>query len=108
MTAKISSSRFKVNASRLHVWCFVTRSGSGSWTKETFASSGKTITSVTGGLMKSKKVGWQELESVRSLFNSPYLYPGLREYLLVDDKCVSVLTDQPPEILDLGEDPVNI
>ncbi|MGW4635432.1 hypothetical protein [Nocardia sp. NPDC004415] len=32
-------------------------------------------------------------------------YDGTREYLLVDDKCVSVLCADPPEIIDLGTDP---
>jgi hypothetical protein len=52
-----------------------------------------------GWLYEVEEGGWMELEMVRPLFNSPDFFKGLREYLLVDDKCVSVLTVQPPEIL---------
>jgi hypothetical protein len=58
-----------------------------------------------GWLYEVEEGGWLELEAHRPLFNSPDFHPGLREYLLVDDKCVSVLAVQPPEILDLGADP---
>ena len=49
--------------------------------------------------------GWLGLEAHRPLFNSPDFHAGLREFLLVDDKCVSVLAVEPPEIIDLGSDP---
>ena len=55
-----------------------------------------------GWLYEVEEGGWQELESHRPLFNSPGFYTGLREYLVVCDKCVSVLTVEPPEIIDLG------
>jgi hypothetical protein len=58
-----------------------------------------------GWLYEVEEGGWLELESVRALFNSPEVFPGLREYLLVDDKCISVLSDCPPGIEDLGSDP---
>jgi hypothetical protein len=46
-----------------------------------------------------------DLERARPMFNSPGLFRGLREYLLVDDMCISVLSVRPPEIADLGADP---
>jgi hypothetical protein len=58
-----------------------------------------------GWLYEVQEGGWQELESHRQLFNSPSFCPGLREYLVVCDKCVSVLTTEPPQIIDLGADP---
>lgn len=57
-----------------------------------------------GWLYEVEEGGWMELESHRPLFNSPDFFPGLREYLIVDDQCISVLTIQPPEIIDLGTD----
>ncbi len=58
-----------------------------------------------GWLYEVEAGGWLELERTRPLFNSPGFFVGLREFLLVDDKCVSVLAVQPPEIEDLGADP---
>jgi hypothetical protein len=58
-----------------------------------------------GWLYEVQEGGWQELESHRPLFNSPSVFTGLREYLVVCDTCVSVLATQPPEIIDLGADP---
>jgi hypothetical protein len=58
-----------------------------------------------GWLYEVEEGGWLELESARPLFNSAAIFPGLREYLLVDDKCISVLSDRPPEIQDVGTDP---
>jgi hypothetical protein len=49
--------------------------------------------------------GWIDLEKHRKLFISADVFPGLREYLLVDDKCLSVLCLDPVEIVDLGADP---
>jgi hypothetical protein len=58
-----------------------------------------------GWLYEVEEGGWMELESERPLFNSPSFHTGLREYLLVDDKCISVLSERPPEIQDVGADP---
>lgn len=58
-----------------------------------------------GWLYEVESGGWLDLEKHRQLFNSPDLIQNLREYLLVDDKCVSVLCVAPPEIVDLGTDP---
>lgn len=58
-----------------------------------------------GWLYEVEQGGWLELETARSLFNSPSIFPGLREFLIVDDQCISVLSDRPPEIEDLGNDP---
>ena len=58
-----------------------------------------------GWLYEVEEGGWLELETARSLFNSPSVFPGLREFLIVDDQCISVLTVHPPEIEVLGSDP---
>ena len=58
-----------------------------------------------GWLYEVEEGGWLELESHRLLFNSPFFFSELREYLLVDDKYVSILATTPPEIQDLGADP---
>jgi hypothetical protein len=58
-----------------------------------------------GWLYEVQEGGWQELESHRALFNSPSFFAGLREFLVVCDKCVSILGINPPEIIDLGADP---
>lgn len=55
-----------------------------------------------GWLYEVEEGGWLELESHRPLFNSPGLFVELREYLVVDDRCISVLTIHPPEIHDVG------
>ena len=64
-----------------------------------------TYSEPNGWLYEVEEGGWLELESTRQLFNSPGMFPGLREYMLVDDQCINVLTVQPPEIRDLGSDP---
>jgi hypothetical protein len=58
-----------------------------------------------GWLYEVEEGGWRELESSRSEFLAPLMYPGLREFLVVCDTCVSVLVVEPPEIIDLGADP---
>jgi len=58
-----------------------------------------------GWLYEVHEGGWLELETARPLFNSQSFYTGLREFLIVDDQCVSVLSVNPPEIEDLGSDP---
>jgi hypothetical protein len=58
-----------------------------------------------GWFYEVEEGGWLALEASRPLFNSPSLFPDLREYLLVDDKCVSIISAEPPEILDIGAEP---
>lgn len=58
-----------------------------------------------GWLWEVQSGGWQDLERKRATFNSHELIPGLREFLVVDDQCVSVLCRRPPELIDLGADP---
>lgn len=58
-----------------------------------------------GWLYEVEQGGWRELELTRPQFLAPHLIPHLREYLVVCDKCISVLTGRPPEIRDLGADP---
>ncbi len=52
-----------------------------------------------GWLYEVEQGGWMDLEKTRPLFNSPDVVPGLREYFLVDEMCISVLTERPPEIV---------
>lgn len=49
--------------------------------------------------------GWLELESKRtSFFSTEFFKNEVKEYLLVDDKCISILAINPPEIQDVGTD----
>lgn len=57
-----------------------------------------------GWMFEVEEGGWRELESKRSWFNSPAVIPGLREYFVTDEnKCISVLADEPPEIREIGD-----
>lgn len=61
-----------------------------------------------GWIYEVHEGGWKELESRRGSFGSfgaPDALDDLREYLVVCDQCVSVLTVDPPEIVDVGADP---
>ena len=58
-----------------------------------------------GWIYEVEEGGWIELESVRVDFTSPHIWPELREYLLVDENCISVICNQPPELVELGSDP---
>jgi hypothetical protein len=58
-----------------------------------------------GWLYEVHEGGWQELESHRPLFNAPLCFPGLREFLIVCDQCVSVMSVEAPEIIDHGTAP---
>ncbi|HEY1067814.1 MAG TPA: hypothetical protein VGE52_16955, partial [Pirellulales bacterium] len=44
-----------------------------------------------GWLYLVEEGGWLELERHRRFFNAPEFFPDLREYLIVDDKCLNVL-----------------
>jgi hypothetical protein len=55
-----------------------------------------------GWLWEVHSGGWMDLERHRPLFNSPEFIAAIREYLVVDNKCVSILCTQPPEIVDVG------
>lgn len=58
-----------------------------------------------GWFYQVEQGGWMELESHRPLFNSPSYHGNLREYLIVDDQCVSVLATSEPVIHDVGAGP---
>jgi hypothetical protein len=59
-----------------------------------------------GWLYEVLEGGWLELESKRERFASQDMFDKeLKEYLLVDDKCVSVLSLNPPNIDDFGTNP---
>ncbi len=57
-----------------------------------------------GWLYEVLQGGWMELEKQRPLFNAPVVIPQLREFLIVDHTCVSVLSTDAPEVIDLGGD----
>lgn len=61
-----------------------------------------TYSEPNGWLWEVVRGGWHDLERSRPCY---WRDDGTREYLLVDDKCVSVLCADPPEIIDLGTDP---
>jgi hypothetical protein len=61
-----------------------------------------------GWLYEVEQGGWMELEAHRQLFNSPTIVHSLKEWLIVDEMCISVLSVQPPEIIDLGSDPEQV
>ena len=58
-----------------------------------------------GWLYEVHQGGWLELETQRPLFNSHVFFSGLREFIVVDEECISVLSVNPPQIEDLGGDP---
>jgi hypothetical protein len=60
-----------------------------------------TYSEPVGWLYEVEEGGWLELESTRKLFNSPAFFRGLKEYFIVDDKCVSVLSVEPPEVQEI-------
>jgi len=61
-----------------------------------------------GWLYEVLEGGWLELESKSESFISQSMFENeLKEYLIVDDKCVSVLSFNPPEIDDFGTDPTD-
>jgi hypothetical protein len=61
-----------------------------------------------GWLYEVLEGGWMELEAQRQGFSSHAIFENkLKEYLLVDDKCISVLSANPPEIEDFGTDPTD-
>jgi len=64
-----------------------------------------TYSEPNGWLYEVHEGGWMELECHRGPFNAHTFFNGLREYFVVDDQCISVLSVQPPEIEDLGSDP---
>jgi hypothetical protein len=58
-----------------------------------------------GWLYEVEEGGWLELEATRPYFNAPSYFPGLREFLLVDDTCISVFCTTPPQVQNVGADP---
>lgn len=58
-----------------------------------------------GWLWEVKAGGWHDLERKRATFNSGECVPSIREFLVADDMCVSVLCADPPQLLDVGADP---
>ncbi len=55
-----------------------------------------------GWLYQVVEGGWLDLEKTRGTFSSPSIMPNLKEYLLVDDNCISVLCMEEPEIRNAG------
>ena len=59
-----------------------------------------------GWLYEVMEGGWLELEISRGRFASGVMFEkNLKEYLFVDDDCISVLSTTPPEIENVGIDP---
>ncbi len=58
-----------------------------------------------GWLYEVQSGGWLDLESTRPTFVTPSFHPAVQEYLLACDMCISVLSNSPPELIDLGADP---
>ncbi len=52
-----------------------------------------------GWLYEVIQGGWKDLESSRKRFVSLSMEPNLKEYLLVDDICVSVFTTCEPKLI---------
>ncbi|HEY5548549.1 MAG TPA: hypothetical protein VIL17_03030 [Coriobacteriia bacterium] len=52
-----------------------------------------------GWLWQVSSGGWMELESSRTGFVDSSFIPELREYLVVDEMCVSVLCTRPPRVV---------
>ena len=66
----------------------------------------KSYNEQNGWLYEVSEGGWLELESKREgFFSKELLANQVKEYLLVDNKCISVLSVTPPTIEDLGTDP---
>ncbi len=58
-----------------------------------------------GWLYEVHSGGWLELESSREGFiDDVFLGGRLREFLVVDDQCISVLSPSPPRLVSLGAD----
>ena len=58
-----------------------------------------------GWLWRVEAGGWLDLERTRAHFDTPRFYEDALEHLIVDDKCVSILSQHPPELLDVGGSP---
>lgn len=57
-----------------------------------------------GWLWEVQSGGWCDLERARSTFSSAALFTDMREYLVVDDKCISVLFRGGFTLKDFGAD----
>jgi hypothetical protein len=55
-----------------------------------------------GWLWEVESGGWVDLERHRPLFNSHEFCAPLREFLICDNKCISILCAHPPEIQTAG------
>jgi hypothetical protein len=64
-----------------------------------------TYSEPNGWLYEVERGGWMELERNRLDFLTPQIREGMREFLVVDDKCVSILALHPPKLIDLGSAP---
>lgn len=65
-----------------------------------------TYSAPNGWLWEVTSGGWYELERQRDTFNPGDFVSRLREFFVVDDKCVNVLCRAQPEIVDFGDDPL--
>ena len=58
---------------------------------------------LNGWLYEVHSGGWIDLEKKRPLFNSHDFHKDLKEYFVVDDKCINVMTTETPEIIQTKE-----
>jgi hypothetical protein len=63
-----------------------------------------TYSEPNGWLYEVEAGGWLELERTRPRFDAPQFYGRVREYFIVDDKCISVLSNEAPQIVDVREE----
>ena len=66
-----------------------------------------TYSEPNGWLWEVTDGGWLALESLRARFPHDFYGERLREFFVVDGKCVSVLCMAPPEIVDIGSSPTS-
>lgn len=64
-----------------------------------------TYSEPNGWLWEVRSGGWHDLERKRTTFNPGEFVSMLREFLVVDDKCVSVLCRDAPKLVDIGANP---
>lgn len=58
-----------------------------------------------GWLWEVQSGGWMDLGNLRSTFCARDVIPELREFLIVDDMCISVMTATTPTVRELGTTP---
>jgi hypothetical protein len=57
-----------------------------------------------GWLWEVQSGGWRDLERTRLGFSSAEIHTDMREFLIVDDKCINVLFRGEVELIEFGPD----